>query len=247
MKTIAILDTETTDVDPSKGHLLEVACVLWSVEHRAVIEARSWLLENAKLEANPAIAVNGIAPALLVHGYSRWNLEEGLEELTKYVDAFTAWNADFDRAWIAEHLPKALGSQPWFDAMDLEWPRSSESRSLVATALAHGVGVVDAHRALTDCLTVARLFERVAEMKLAEPDDHTDDRNVRSAFDVWLARALRPKVHVEVADKGFDEARNTLVKAHGFRWEPAPVKAWRRKMFAEDAEKLPFRVVEVTP
>ena len=116
-KTIAILDTETTDVDPSKDTCFEVACVLWSVEHRAVIEARSWLLENAKLEANPAIAINGIALALFVHGYSRWNLEEGLESLTATSTPSWLGTPISTAAWIVEHLPKALdrsrGSTRW--------------------------------------------------------------------------------------------------------------------------------------
>lgn len=239
MKTIAIIDTETGGLDPAVHPLLEVGCVLWSVEYRALVGARSWLKGEGPLE-NAALAVNGIDPMLA----RNWGLsaEEFACEVVAFAgqaDALTAWNADFDRRWLPD-----MG-RPWFCAMDdLSWPRASSSRKLAEVALAHGVGVVDAHRALTDCLTIARLLERVAEM-------HDADRHKVIApgyaftFEDWLARALRPKVHVEVADKGFDADRNALAKEHGFRWEAAPVKAWRRKMFAEDADKLPFRVVEV--
>lgn len=254
MKTIAILDTETTDVDPFKGHLLEVGCVLWSVEHRAIIESRSWLVANGDLNVNPAIAVNGIEPALLFHGYDEPIIGEQLALMTADVDAYTAWNAGFDSEWIAVCMPGALNdSKPWFDAMDdLEWPRASSSRKLVEVALAHGVGVVDAHRALTDCLTIARLLDRVAfdldalDQGRAEGGEAT---RMPGSFVTWLERSLRPKVHVEVPWERYDAAKtpakNEVYKAHGFRWNPKPVERWRRKMFREDAAKLPFEVVEV--
>lgn len=237
MKTIAILDVETTDVDPSKGHLLEVGCVLWSVEHRAIIEAHSWLYDHGLTE-NAAQAVNGISPGLLrLGGDVAEAANKRVSLLAMTVDACCAWNADFDRQWLP-----FLADRTWFDAMDdLEWPRASSSRKLVEVALAHGVGVVDAHRALTDCLTIARLLERVAEML----DSHHDDSG--ATFDAWLARALRPKVHVEVSDSRFNADMNAVYKEHGFRWAPAPAKRWRRKMFAEDARKLPFVVQEVRP
>jgi DNA polymerase-3 subunit epsilon len=244
VKTIAIIDTETTDVDPAKGHLLEVACVLWSVEHRAVIESRSWLVAGA--QENPAIAVNGISPELLreARAHSRLDVVAALSQLNARADALTAWNADFDRQWLSE-----FDECTWFDAMsDLEWPRAASSKKLVEVALAHGVGVVDAHRALTDCLTIARLLERVAlDMDRIDQGraEGGDPSPMPGSFATWLDRALRPKVHVEVADITYAPAKNETYKAHGFTWCPKPIGRWRRKMFVEDAEKLPFEVVEV--
>lgn len=237
MKTIAIFDVETDSTDAQTGHLLEVGCVLWSVKHRALINAASWLVDCG-IQENAALAVNGIAPELLTRGLAPSTVRSFVHSAAAEADALTAWNADFDRQWLPEDIGK-----PWFDAMDdLEWPRSSSSRMLVEVALAHGVGVVDAHRALADCLTIARLLERTAEILDAHNGNEAGD-----PFPRWLARALRPKVHVEVSDSRFNADMNAVYKEHGFRWAPAPAKRWRRKMFAEDARKLPFVVQEVRP
>jgi hypothetical protein len=56
-----------------------------------------------------------------------------------------------------------------------------------------------------------------------------------------LRRGLRPKGRFVVAERGFDEARNAMVKAAGFTWD-AGRREWSRTMAIEDAEALPFRV-----
>lgn len=221
---ILIVDTETSSLDPKDGQLLELGAVLWSVKHHTLIECRSWLFTA---RTNAAIAVNGISEGLLqTSGRTRAVIFD--EDIERFRPANTvpivAWGADFDRKWLPE-----LAEHPWICAMDdLEWPRPSGSKALVAVALAHGVGVVDVHRALADCLTLARLFERAAELGADIP--------------AMLTRGLRPKALYEVADKGFDEARNKLAKENGFRWNP-DARAWQRRMAAEDVPKLPFRAV----
>jgi hypothetical protein len=60
-------------------------------------------------------------------------------------------------------------------------------------------------------------------------------------LEAMLARGLRPKARFTVAERGFDEARNALVKANGFTWD-ASRREWSRTMAIEDAEALPFRV-----
>lgn len=239
MRTLAILDVETDSLDAQTGHLLEVAVVLFSVEHRAVITSRSWLVDHG-LRENAAEAVNGIPPLLLIQGDSMARAESEVERYCLGVDAMMAHNADFDRQWLP-----VLAGHTWIDSMDLEWPKASASRGLVATALAHGVGVTQAHRAMADCFTLAALLERVAEMKDAiGRDPGLPGERPFGPFEQWLDRATRPKRVYEVADKSFDEKRNALAKAAGFRWDAA-VKAWKRKMFIDDAQALPFAVREV--
>ena len=245
MKTLAFLDVETTGTDPEKDLLLEVACVLWSVPLRSTITAQSWLVSGAS--ENPAQAINGIDPALVAdHGCVREAAEASLVTFSGSADALVAWNADFDSRW----LPPSI--IPWICAMDdVTYPRGGTGKSCTAVALAHGVGVVDAHRAMTDCMTMVRLFERVAEILDAVGRDPGLPGEVPCGpFEQWLARGLRPKAVYVNADRSYNPKANDLYKAHGFRWHvsqpsrdlPEGEKVWWRKMAVEDAKALPFRV-----
>ena len=148
VKTIAILDTETTDVDPSKGHLLEVACVLWSVEHRAVIEARSWLPRERQARSEPSDRRQRHRPrrcssTATAAGTSKRASRSSLGSTSTPSRLGTPISTAHGSLSIFRRRRIAAG----FDAMDwMEWPARSRGR-FVATALAHGVGVVDAHRA----------------------------------------------------------------------------------------------------
>lgn len=220
---ILILDTETTGVDPRTDVVVELGWVLWSPKFQCILSAATTLVDEGK--GNAAEAVNGIPPEALLHiGYS---LARAIDDMPHefVIGAVMAHNAEFDRSF----LPGLYADRPWICSQDdVDWPRPSTSRSLVALALAHGVGVAAAHRALDDCLTLARLLERAAEM--------TD-------IDALLARALRPRATFRalVSYDGRDAAKNA-----GFRWFPE-AKEWRRRMAREDVAALSFDVREVQP
>ena len=220
MKTVAIVDTETSGLDPKTGELLEVAVALWSFDlgliHAGSIPVRA--------ESNAAEAVNGIPLALVRDfGRSRDGLEVWLAGMTAGADAIVAHHSDFDRQWLPE-----LHGRPWIcTCNDVTWPEPVQSRSLTAIALAHGVGVVDAHRALTDVLTIVRLFGAV----------QARGHSVRDL----LAAGLRPKATFK-AIVSYDDREKA--KQAGFRWEGA-TKSWLRKMAVEDASKLPFKVQQM--
>lgn len=216
MREILILDTETSGLDPKKDHLIEVGLVRWSVEHRTTLEATSWLVQAP---GNPAEAINGIPPALLVHGRELSDSNVMVSKRAANCDAIAA-HGDFDRQWFPE-----LG-RPWIDtAWDVDWPRAlnAESRKVHALCLAHGLAVLDAHRALPDCQLLARLLERVGEL------GHD--------VSLLLDRAMRPKVKV-LSLAPFQEKE--IVKQHGFRWNPEE-RVWWRMMPSEDLAALPFR------
>jgi DNA polymerase-3 subunit epsilon len=111
---------------------------------------------------------------------------------------------------------------------DLAWPRGAGSKSLVALALAHGVGVSTAHRALTDCLLIAHTLERLPELGVVD-------------VKAFLRRGLRPKAKFRAL---VSYETNSLAKAAGFRWEPN-ARMWTRTMAVEDVAGLPFKAVPV--
>lgn len=224
---ILILDTETSSLDPATGLLLEVAFARYSLAH-GLVGVRSTLVRHTTLPDDFGYDVHGIARDLLIGERpsvaDAGTLVYGAATQAAESLPIVAWNADFDRAWF----PAQAQTLPWVDAMDLDWPRKSTSRSLVATALAHGVGVVSAHRALADVMTMVALFDRAQELGVFLPD--------------MVAKGLRPRAKFQ-AVVSFDD--RDKAKAEGFRWE-AETKRWLRTMAVEDAASLPFETREVT-
>lgn len=219
---LALLDVETSGLDATDV-AIEVAVSLFDTAHASVTESYSTLIRH---DSNGAEALNRIPAALLVGARTREEAWGRVARVTAEATAFGAWNDTFDRRFVSN----SIGAKPWFDAMDLEWPRPCDSRGLVAVALAHDLGVAHAHRAAADVDLMARLLTRARELG--------------ADLDAMLAKGLRPRALFEVADRGFDANRNEQAKAAGFRWD-AEQKSWRRTMAIEDAAGLPFRTRQV--
>lgn len=218
MKRILILDTETTGLDPTKDHVIEVACILYDVEHATAIESFSSLIEH---DGNPCENINRIPPAALRFAPDPVSVWLAVEMRAGEADAIVAHNAEFDRGFVS---PKMRDHRPWIcSKTDICWPKQThEAPSLVSLALEHDLGVAVAHRAMADCDLLARLFTRARELG--------------ADLDAMLVRGLRPKVLLQ-ALVSFDD--NHKAKAAGFQWD-APTKRWLRRMVAEDATALPF-------
>lgn len=48
MKSVLLLDVEATTLEPKTGSLIEVGAVLWSIEHRSIIECFSGVMHAAE-------------------------------------------------------------------------------------------------------------------------------------------------------------------------------------------------------
>lgn len=234
IRTIAIIDTETTGLDPTTDKIVEIAAVLYSVESRAVIASWSTLVRAIE---NPAYDTNRIPISILqTHGEKP---EEALRKLYTFcssADVYVAHNASFDREFLKTTASKFLSQDdsadrfaaPWVCSLDdIDWPQPSSSRSLVGIALAHSVGVMQAHRALTDCDILARLFERVQEM----------GHDLQAIF----TRAMRPKSLYQ-AVVSYDNRQQA--KDARFRWDG---NRWIRGLADEDAAALKFKCIRVVP
>ncbi len=219
IRRICIVDTETTGLDPKKDAVIEIGAILYSLEYHTTIASYSSLVFA---HGNAAEAINGIPPAALrgVPEFAEASMQ--LRDFAVHADAMVAHNASFDRGFLPDM------EKPWIcTKSDFKWPKADLGASLVVTALAHGLGVSSAHRALTDCRLIARLLERVHEMGLD--------------VGAMLARGLRPKGKF-VANVSYDERE--LAKKAGFSWVPES-KSWIATIAREDAAALPFKVREV--
>lgn len=236
MKRVLIFDVETTNLNPAVDQIIEVGYVLWSVEHRTSIETHAAIFPG---HDNPAEQFNGLHPDMLrTDGCDQGITWALVADAARRADAIVAHYGKFDQSFVVSGLERGLIDEAamglfdrhWICTMeDVVWPSPSSKRSLIEIALAHGVAVTSAHRAVNDCLLLARLCEAVP--------------NIGMLLDEGLARAIRPKAEF-VTNPPMDQ--NAMVKAAGFAWD-GERRVWHRHMAIEDAEKLPFEVMRTAP
>ena len=223
-KNILILDTETTGLDIENDDCLEVGSILFNVKSRSVLAQQSFLLP---VEKNNAEKINNIPAEITRLPQPLLEAIKYFESLIQFSDVMVAHNAEFDMKWFgSQKLPQI--EKPWICSMDdITWPSDRQLKtrpSVKDLALAYGIPVWSAHRALTDCIYLAEVFKRCNELEKL------------------LNRALEPKVLLR-ADISYDKRQ--LAKNAGFRWNDAIKGAWSRKMSRRDIEKLEFPVHEV--
>jgi DNA polymerase-3 subunit epsilon len=221
---LLILDTETTALTPAEGQCIEVGAVLFHVPSRSVLSQVSFLLPAA---SNAAEAINGI-PAPVSRLPQPW--QAGLacfEAMVADADALLAHNAAFDRQWFGMGPLPFLG-KPWICSMeDIRWPPERRLRATPSVrdlALAYGVPVWAAHRALTDCTYLVQVFERCPELE------------------TLLQAALEPR-RLYRACLSYDERHRA--REAGFRWNEPVSGAWSRRLSQREVAALPFPVQPV--
>jgi DNA polymerase-3 subunit epsilon len=221
---LLILDTETTALSPAEGQCIEVGAVLFHVPSRSVLSQVSFLLPAA---SNPAEAINGIAAAV-----SRlpqpWQPALCLfEAMVAAADVLLAHNATFDRQWFG-HGSLPFLAKPWICSMeDIRWPADRHLRATPSVrdlALAYGVPVWAAHRALTDCIYLAQVFERCPDLESL------------------LQAALEPRRLYRAC---LSYAERHRAREAGFRWNEPVSGAWSRRLSQREVEALPFPVQPV--
>ena len=219
---LLIVDTETTGLSPAKGRCIEVGAVLFHVPSRAVLSQVSFLLPCS---SNPAQRVNGIAAEVTRLEQPREQSLACLEAMATAAEVLVAHNAAFDRQWFGrEELPDL--ERPWLCSMeDIRWPAERHLRATPSVrdlALAYGVPVWAAHRALTDCIYIAQVFEREEQLE------------------TLLQQALLPR-KLYRARLPYDQRH--LAKEAGFRWNEAVQGAWSKRLTEDERDLLPFEVL----
>lgn len=227
---LLIIDTETTGFNPENDCVIELGAILYNVDYQTVIHQLSMLFPAPD---NPAEKINRIPSSVLptIDLDLQRSMLLTFEQMVKHATYAIAHNAEFDRQWFnGRHLPQLTNEDKpiqWLCTMDdFTWPQQNRpGESLVTLALAHGIGVSSAHRALTDCQLIAALFDRMEKDRLPE----------------MIAAAARPKSCFQ-ALVSYDARQ--LAKDAGFKWNPDR-KIWTRKMVEEDTQTLPFPVVKI--
>jgi DNA polymerase-3 subunit epsilon len=221
---LLIVDTETTGLDPQRDRCIELGAVLFDLPRRSVLSQVSLLLP---CEQNAAQAVNGIDPELTQQPQPWQQGLQWFEALLASADLVVAHNAAFDRQWFGR-APLPAIDQPWLCTMeDIRWPADRNLRtnpSVRDLALAYSVPVWAAHRALTDCIYLAQVFERCSDLEQL------------------VQQGLEPR-RLYRARLSYEERHRA--REAGFRWNEPVSGAWSRRLSEREAALLPFPVVPV--
>ena len=221
IEKVLILDTETTGLDENKDEVIEIGCILFHVSSRSVLSQVSFLFPVKKNEAE---YINGIS-AEVTNIDQPW--QDGLNfflKLVDYSDLIVAHNVEFDRKWFGKgRLPKL--EKNWICSLeDINWSfqKTLKTRpSVTDLALSFSIPVWNLHRALSDCFYISEVFKKC---------DNLEELLLKATEPRFLYKALVSY-----------EERN-LAKNAGFRWNTPIEGAWSKKLTAEEANNLEFKV-----
>ena len=238
---VAGFDTETTGLDVTKEHIIEVGSVLWDTERRAPVLRYSALVHGPHI-VEPLlpkiVELTGITDLdLETYGVAPGFAFENVLQIFKRAEAIVAHNGNlFDKpiweANLARHgfLPTEKRDL-WVDtSCDIEFAPDIKTRKLKHLAAEHGFLNPFAHRALFDVLTMLKVC-----------DGYDWPKIVASARTPNLVvRAVMPFTKDEMFNtKKADFAKmKDVVKAHGFRFDN-DTKEWVKsiKEFNKEAAK----------
>jgi len=221
IKSVLILDTETTGLDENNDEVIEIGCILFNVTFKSVLSQLSFLMP---VETNAAEFINEI-PVNVANVMQPW--KEGIQFFLKLVEAsdfIVAHNAAFDKKWFGNgNLPSL--DKKWICSLDdINWSfkKNIKSRpSVTDLALGFNIPVWNLHRALSDCYYISEVFKRI---------DNLEDVLLKATEPKYLYKAI-----VSYEDR-------SLAKNAGFRWNSPVEGAWTRKLSETEATKLDFKV-----
>jgi len=184
---IAVIDCETTGLDPKVDRVIEVAII--HMLGGVVIDRWSTLVDPEQAVSDEVIKITGIDPAALARA-PRF-AEVAAEVHTRLTDrVFIAYNLAFDRAFLTHELERVgreLPARTFIDPLVFvrELHKAETSKRLTAIAAKLGVPLSNAHRAADDAeaagLVLFRLLadlpQRLGELLLLQQQWEAQQRN----------------------------------------------------------------------
>lgn len=156
MPNYAVIDTETTGLDPKKDKIIQLSAVIY--RNHSEYEARTWLINPGMHIPEEASSINGIYDKD-VEGKPRF--DDVVDEFLDLIRGYTllGYNISFDRSIISNEMGESLTN----DTFDVYWfaKTSLSARNYKLTTVAEklGISTAGAHNALYDCFMTHKVFE----------------------------------------------------------------------------------------
>ena len=222
VRTVVLLDTETTGLDASRDRIIELALLrvhldLQTGQPCGEVQVYDGLEDPGVPISAEIEALTGISNAM-VQGQA---LDETrVAELMQGAHLVIAHNAGFDRPFVESRLPR-FETLDWACSFaDIDWKSLGQSSAkLENLALTHG-WFYDAHRAEMDCHALLAV--------LAQPLGVTAQTGLRA---LWAA-SQRTSYRLQATGAPFET--KDLLKARGYRWQ-AEQRVWATRL-KDDAE-----------
>ncbi|MBM4279681.1 MAG: 3'-5' exonuclease [Deltaproteobacteria bacterium] len=148
-----VLDTETTGLDAAADRVLEVAVV----ESWGDVDVGCWstLVRVDGGVPTRVTELTGITTAMVAAGVDEAVAVAALTALLERVEVVVAWNAPFDRAFVAALFGRcgcALPPTPWVCALEAARARRPDLKGYRLDLVARDLGIATgrSHRALDD-------------------------------------------------------------------------------------------------
>ncbi len=220
LRTAAVLDTETTSLDPATGAIIELAICSITFDARGRIVAigavHDWLEDPGYPLPREIALLTGLNDADLA---GRRIDDVAVLGLLSDADLIVAHNAAFDAAWIEQRYPTIAG-KPWSCSLrDIDWRMLGYEARQLGGLLAEVAGFFNTrHRADADVAALVALLTSMLS-------------SGRTACSEMILGAQRPTVRI-TADGAPFEVKDRL-KGRGYRWDQKSRRWW--KALATDA------------
>ncbi|RSY82001.1 DNA polymerase III subunit epsilon [Sphingomonas koreensis] len=212
VRTAAIIDTETTSLDPATGHIIELAICPVSFDARGRIVGigpmHDWLEDPGYALPPEIVRLTGLTDADLA---GRRIDDAAALELLSSTDLIIAHHASFDAAWVERRYPSIAG-KPWVCSLkDIDWRSHGYEGRQLGALLGDVAGFFNTrHRADADVAALVALLT-------------TTLPSGRAACSEMLLSAQHPTVRVMASGAPF-EVKDRL-KARHYRWDPK-LRCW---------------------
>lgn len=162
---MAVVDVETTGLDPETDRVIEVAVI--HMCKGEITDRWSTLVNPEQAVPDEVVKITGIDPAGLVDAPRFAAVADEVHaRITDRV--FVAYNLAFDRAFVSNELRRVGLSWPDVVAIDplifvRELHKSAGSKRLGAVAERLGIPLENAHRAEDDAIVAGRVLYAIAD------------------------------------------------------------------------------------
>lgn len=225
-KTCLIVDTETSGLSISEGHvLIEVGALLVSYDSQTGELCE--VLEHYQSLEDPQFELS--AENIAVHGLTNEDLagksfdDKSLELLASDASIIVAHNSGFDRPFLEGRFPFFKDKLFGCSLKDVDW-RAEGCPSSALEVVAYKQGLFySAHRALDDCHALARVLS--VELK-------------NGSYPLSVINTMAAESRFVIGAYKSDFSTKDTLKANGFYWDNTLRTWYKEAVGAQQAKEL---------